>query len=57
MWFEQPEPCRNAVLDFWRGQLSESESKQLAVSPIGVAVQILDAGHFHLRQHPQYPRH
>ena len=27
MWFEQPEPCRNAVLDFWRNQVSESESK------------------------------
>jgi pimeloyl-ACP methyl ester carboxylesterase len=27
MWFEQPEPCRNAVLDFWRNQVSESGSK------------------------------
>ena len=27
MWFEQPEPCRNAVPDFWRNQVSESESK------------------------------
>ena len=27
MWFEQPEPCRKAVLDFWRNQMSESESR------------------------------
>jgi pimeloyl-ACP methyl ester carboxylesterase len=27
MWFEQPEPCRNAVLDFWRNQVIKSESK------------------------------
>jgi pimeloyl-ACP methyl ester carboxylesterase len=27
MWFEQPEPCRTGVLDFWRSQGSESESK------------------------------